>query len=79
MLSDQLISLGSDNAQDKQNNPVRLVVIASKPRKSKAKPDTEGAADLIGRNALQSVQPRIVTASGESAETRERPVESTCT
>ena len=40
VLSDQLISLGSDNAKSKPNHPVRLVVIEAKPHKSKGKPGT---------------------------------------
>lgn len=40
VLSDQLISLGSDNAKGKPNHPVRLVVIKAKPHKSKGKPGT---------------------------------------
>ena len=40
VLSDQLISLGSDNAKGKPNHPVRLVVIEAKPHKSKGKPGT---------------------------------------
>lgn len=40
VLSDQLISLGSDNAKGKLNHPVRLVVIEAKPHKSKGKPGT---------------------------------------
>ena len=40
VLSDQLISLGSDTAKDKPNHPVRLVVIKAKPHRSKGKPGT---------------------------------------
>jgi hypothetical protein len=40
VLSDQLISLGSDNAKSKPSHPVRLVVIEAKPHKSKGKPGT---------------------------------------
>jgi len=40
VLSDQMISLGSDNSKGKPNHPVRLVVIKAKPHKSKGKPGT---------------------------------------
>jgi hypothetical protein len=40
VLSDQLISLGSDSAKDKPNHPVRLVVIQAKPHQSKGRPGT---------------------------------------
>ncbi len=40
VLSDPLISLGSDNSKGKPNHPVRLVVIEAKPHKSKGKPGT---------------------------------------
>jgi len=40
VLSDQIISLGSENSKSKPNHPVRLVVIAAKPHKSKGRAGT---------------------------------------
>ncbi len=40
ILSDQIISLGSDSTKETWNHPVRLVVIQAKPLKSKGRPGT---------------------------------------
>ncbi|MDA1229459.1 MAG: IS4 family transposase [Planctomycetota bacterium] len=40
VLSDEIISLGSDSTKDKLNHTVRLVVIEAKPHKSKGRPGT---------------------------------------
>jgi hypothetical protein len=40
VLSDQIISLGSDSTKETLNHPVRLVVIQAKPHKSKGRPGT---------------------------------------
>ncbi|MFM7864465.1 MAG: transposase, partial [Planctomycetaceae bacterium] len=37
-MSDQLISLGSENAKSRPNHPMRLVVIKAEPHKSKGRP-----------------------------------------
>jgi hypothetical protein len=40
VLSDQIVSLGSDSSKGKPNHPVRVVVIEAKPHKSKGRPGT---------------------------------------
>ncbi len=40
VLSDEIISLGSDSSKEKLNHTVRLVVIEAKPHKSKGRPGT---------------------------------------